>query len=206
MSADAIVVGGSPMQWVGNSPALEIIYWIAGVGVFAVALVGAILTVRQLKAIKRQAQATFLFELDKMWESQEFAEARTRFEKLRKDAEDEVRNLHPSLDAGSREREIQKTVSATLEGLRHSNMAEYVFIMKLCGFYETAGMLVKRQYVDFADIYGLYGGSILRLYSTAEIHINKRAEEMPQPGYLEHFITLADRSKKENAKRSASTH
>jgi len=62
-----------------HSP-IEVAFWIAQVALLLVAVVGAILTVWQLVSIKKQAKASFLFELDKMWESEEFTKARTDFE------------------------------------------------------------------------------------------------------------------------------
>lgn len=156
-------------------------------------MIAAWIGIRQVAAIKRQGKATFLFELDKMWESKEFAGARTKFDKLRKAVEDWCDQNHAYLDGTGKEERIRERMAEVMSKLREENLEEYTDIMKLCGFYETAGMLVERGYVAFEDIYGLYGGSIVRLYSCMRTHIAKRAEGMP-PGYLEYFLKLAKKA------------
>jgi hypothetical protein len=183
----------------------EVAYWVAQTALFLVAVIGLLFTYFQLRSLKRQAKATFLFELDKMWESSEFATARSRSEALRKDARTFVEQKHDGLDAAGKEIKIGEFIATEMARLRNEKTEDYVFLMKLCGFFETAGMLVHRRYAAFRDIDGLYRISILELYSEMQTHIRMRAETMPRDRgdeYLVHFRRLARRCRRRGAWRA----
>ncbi len=75
--------------------------------------------------------------------------------------------------------------------LRTQKLRSYIELMSLCGFFETAGTLVYKGYIDRDDIMQLYDGTIEQLFTATRIHIERRQEEMP-PGYLENFKRLAE--------------
>jgi len=177
---------------------LEEAYWLSQIGVLVVAAAGAVFAGYQLREIRRSnqrqadlAKATFLFDLDKLWESTQFAGARVAFEKLRADTEEHLRG-HNGDQHLSKEDRLTLEFSKRLYELKSQEMNGYTSLMSLCGFFETAGMLVDKGYVNLRDVDSLYGGTVLRLHETFAKHIEKRAEEFP-PGYLENFLLLAKR-------------
>lgn|GEM_PF-4026336 len=195
-----------------DHPLLEQLSWVAQVFLALAACVGIFFGVRQLKDLKEQGElrikqmemqnkqlqssnlqmkATFLFELDKMFESEPVAKARTSFVTLWKEVEDHVKNTHPHQETPAREASISEEFSKRLYDLREGNLEAYTRLMTLCGFFETAGMLVHRGYTNKADIEGLYDGSIHHIYTAMKRHIQRRQEEMP-PGFYENFRRLAE--------------
>ena len=188
---------------------LEFAYWSSQTALFFVVLVGTMFAGYQLKEIKEsdarradQAKATFLFELDKMWESTEFAAARVAFETLRADVEQWAETNHKHRDAVGRLQAMREEFSVRLFQLQKQNLAEYARLMRLCGFFETAGMLIKSRYVREGDILELYGGALIRLGETFGAHLRNRAEELPK-GYMENFIRLADAAERANPSAQA---
>jgi hypothetical protein len=146
----------------------------------------------EVKRLADQAKATFLFELDKMFESGPFSRARSGFAVLKKDVDEHVKNHHPHLSITDREETMSEEFSKRLYELRSHNHAHYLRLMSLCGFFETAGVLIEKGYIEEADIEALYGGGIIDLYAATRRHIAQRQEEM-RPGYLQWFKRLSER-------------
>lgn len=151
----------------------------------------------QIRQQTRQAKASFLFDLDTMWESTEFAVARADFFTLRRETEKQVEEDNKEKPAQQVILLLAEEFSQKLYNMRDEDTERYLGLLKLCGFFETAGLLVRRNYVSADDIIGLYGGSIRRLFEVMDIHLQKRREEPGMPaGYFEHFRYLAQKTKK----------
>lgn len=150
----------------------------------------------QIRQQTRQAKASFLFSLDTMWESNEFAVARADFFTLRRDTEKQVERDNKEKPAQQVETLLAEEFSQKLYEMRDADTERYLRLLKLCGFFETAGLLVRQDYVSAYDIIGLYGGSIQRLFEVMDTHLQKRREEPGMPkGYFEHFRYLAQITK-----------
>jgi len=178
---------------------LEQAYFISQLVLVAIALAAAVIGHRQLRALRaesdartRIARADFLLQLDQMFESEAIAESRLAFSTLLKKVEAEVAAAHAQIAVGSRtfQTEVAKAMARELEALHSDKMEDYQKIMKLCGFFETLGVVVARGYVSDEDATQLYGGAILRAHDATHLHIEKRQQSMP-PGYLANFLSLA---------------
>jgi hypothetical protein len=186
------------MHDLGQHSFLEQCSWVAQIIIALVAIPTVICTAWQLGEIKKegahrtaQMKATFLFELDKMFESEVLVKARSGFAVLQLDVEDHVRNTSPHLSSVEKSDLMSEEFAKRLHELRSQQLQTYLELMGLCGFFETAGMLIAKNYIDRDDILELYDGAIANLFMATRRHIEKRQEEMP-PGYLENFKKLAE--------------
>ena len=117
--------------------------------------------------------------------------ARSNFLELGKDVEDHVKPHHDHLSHSEKRHQVAEEFARRLSDLRTQKLRSYIELMSLCGFFETAGTLVYKGYIDRDDIMQLYDGTIEQLFTATRIHIERRQEEMP-PGYLENFKRLAE--------------
>ena len=133
----------------------------------------------QIRQQTRQAKASFLFNLDTMWESAEFAAARADFFTLRREIEKQVEDDNEEKPAQQVQLILDEVFSQKLHKMRDKDTKRYLRLLKLCGFFETAGLLVRLDYVSAEDIIGLYGGSIERLYEVMGTHTCKNDARNP---------------------------
>jgi len=189
----------------GGHSILEIGSWIAQIVLGTLAIPTVWFGACQLRAIREdgethtlearrladQSKATFLFELDKMFEGPTMMAARSNFLELGKDVEDHVKPHHDHLSHSEKRHQVAEEFARRLSDLRTQKLRSYIELMSLCGFFETAVTLVYKGYIDRDDIMQLYDGTIEQLFTATRIHIERRQEEMP-PGYLENFKRLAE--------------
>jgi hypothetical protein len=63
--------------------------------------------------------------------------------------------------------------------------------MSICGFFETAGLMVKRGYVPAEDLINLFGGPLGIVSTCYRAHIQERQKETGVlAGLYEHALEL----------------
>ena len=160
------------------------------------AVVGLWFTFYQVRRYSIQGKASFLFDLDQMFEGPDFTKTRAAFTLLRSEIEKNIDAVHGHQAAEGKARLIRDEFSRRLYTMRQDAPEDYLHILKLCGFFETVGLLVERDYVALKDIVGLYGGSIVRVEEALRTHLEQRMEEPGMPdGYFEHFRSLATKTR-----------
>jgi hypothetical protein len=187
-----------------HHPWQEVASWwsqiIVAIVVFATAIFTAI-QVRMLADAQRQeyklARAQFLLELDKKWDSTEMWEARTVFTQMVADTTSLVGRQNPMAREEERHTECQRVFAETLATMRTNNYRDYRMLLRMCGFFETAGLMVKKRYASPNDIMALFRGPIIEIDMCFRKHIDDRAREMGVPnGLFENALFLCDLAKK----------
>lgn len=181
---------------------LEIAYWISQIVLTLIALVAAVAAWYQLTEAEnsRMAQlramnATLLMELDNRWDSAEMREARRiSFEWTQKI--DKTVSAKQFADQDQRAAAISAEWTSLLRDARSNDMREYAKLMAMCGFFETVGVMVKKDYIAAPDVIDLLKGPILAIEMWFGGHIAERAKEMGVPnGLYENALNLVKLAK-----------
>lgn len=179
---------------------LEYASWVAQVLVTVIAIAAAIVAWRQLgemadyrKQRLRIANATLLLELDHRFDSKELAEARELFMQTGEEISTVVSGKHP---LANEEEKVARMIADWTEQLatfRKDGKDKYSQLLRIGGFFETVGMMVKREYVSPQDALGLFRGPILMFGRYFKPHIDTRQNEAGVPkGLFEHALYLYD--------------
>ena len=149
------------------------------------------------KETVRQASVRTLLDVHRDFNTSLVMEARTEFQALRRTVENRAEQEMPAHLTAEQKLEFKKDLySGHLYDLRKDDLQKYLTILRLPSYFETVGMLVERDDLDFEDVFNLFSGAIVRVDEVVGTHIQKRQEEegMP-PGYLENYRSLAKRAK-----------
>jgi hypothetical protein len=177
---------------------LEIWYWCSQVILCLIAFGTAIFAGIQLRVIRRSrletlktAKATFLLELDRRWDSAEMIQTRERFVRLRDDVKKKVSSENAVENPEERRRVMQEEFHKSLSPMKEINYKEYLSILRMCGFFETVSLMVKREYVDRRDIIDLFRGPMEQIDMCFPKHIKECQKEVDvTPGLYEHALSL----------------
>ncbi|MER9047678.1 hypothetical protein NKH89_10425 [Mesorhizobium sp. M0923] len=163
---------------------LEIAYWISQIILTVIAFVAAIAAWNQLTQAEnarlaqlRAMNATLLMELDNRWDSAEMREARRIcFEWTQKI--NETISGKQFADQQQRSVAISDEWTKLLRDCRIRDMKEYGKLMGMCGFFETVGLMVKKDYIAASDVIDLLKGPMLAVEMWFGGHIAEREKEM----------------------------
>jgi hypothetical protein len=141
----------------------------------------------------RIANATLLLELDHRFDSLDLKDARATFVKMR----DEISKLVSDNNSLSNEVDKKNKMidewTRKLSDMRKNNIYEYTNLIRLGGFFETVGMMVKRQYISGDDARGLFIGPVMIFGRNFSRHIEERQNETGvAAGLFEHALFLYD--------------
>lgn len=183
-----------------QSPWQEYAYWWSQIALTAIAAVTGWAAWGQLKSIRQSrdetahiARATFLLELDRRWDSERLIKARLLLTQMRERASKEVATEYPTQNDGIRAAQISKKMSDHLTKLHTEGSEDYQTIMSICGFFETAGLMVKNNHITKVEIDALFRGPIEAVNLCFRPHIVHRQNEIGVPGGLyEHALYLCD--------------
>jgi hypothetical protein len=163
---------------------LEYWYWISQIALTIVAAVTGFVAWQQLRALRRSgddtlhvARANFLLELDRRWDSPEIVSARQLLDQTLHEVKMQVTADHPLSNDGDKQAKIGREFKLRLEALRAAKDDKYVNLMRLCGFLETAGLMVKKGYMPCDEIFGLFKGAISALDLCFREHIVARQKD-----------------------------
>ena len=187
-------------ELVGRPHSLEVVYWLANVAIAGVAGYALWFAYHQVMAARRsneatlkQAHATFLLELDRRWDSEEMFQCRVQLLIMRDGILARVGAEHARLDDNAKARKIGEEFAKDLKALRDSELENYLVVLRMCGFFETVGLMVKKEYVALDDITSLFKGSIIAMGTYFSRHIEERQKEMGVPGgFFENALYLVD--------------
>ena len=78
-----------------------------------------------------------------------------------------------------------------LADLRERKDDKYQSLLRIGGFFETVGMMVKNEYISKRDALGLFSGPIIAFGRNFSKHIELRQNQAGVPqGLLEHALHL----------------
>jgi hypothetical protein len=74
-------------------------------------------------------------------------------------------------------------------------LADYQALLRMLGFFEHVGLMVRHGYVSFEDVDGLLRDPILVVDVLCRGHVEElQRRSNVTPGLYEHFLHLADRT------------
>jgi hypothetical protein len=159
---------------------LEILARIASVGLFLVALLAVLAARKQITATVSQHRASIMLELDSRWESDEMIASRTLMVKIWSEVRKE--------EAPENHDDVFKR---RLDAMQNAeDPTPYREMLRLAGFFETAGWMVDKKYVTFEDFENLFGDSLRMFGSVCEKHLRGRQKKESKPRYYEHALSL----------------
>jgi len=177
---------------------LEVASWVSQIVLAIVGVLTAFLVLAQVRQIANdsskqtlQLKANFLFELDKLFESDAFRESRLLVVQNHDAIMEEIRNEAPGANGVQRRALCAEKFCALLNRLKKNDLPQYQRIMKVPGFFETAGKLAHSGYIDAYDIFELYRNAMTIYYDATSKHILERRTSEEAPDLYEHFLTMA---------------
>lgn len=181
---------------------LEVCSWIAQLLIVAIAIVAAFVAKGQLKEMGdyrlqrvRIANAQLLMELDKRWDSREMHESRLIFKRTFDAISKKVATDHGTVKDGEREKLMQGEWVNELHKKRKENPEEYTKLMDMCGFFETVGLMVDKDYIKFDDVKELLEGPIVNIGKCFRGHIESLEKETGVlAGLYKHALALSRRA------------
>jgi hypothetical protein len=129
-------------------------------------------------------RASFFLELLAQWDAAPLLDARNALVALH----------HELTPIASYQKQISQVFAEKLRELRSTKDPSYPKLLKFCSFFEAAGLMVRRGYVPFEDINGLFSGSIAFMETCFAQHIHERQKEPGTlPGLYENALYLIER-------------
>lgn len=172
-------------------PWTEYIFWWSQICLFVVATIGVIIAFVQLSTIASHAKATFLLELDRRFEGPELQAARRTMHQMREHSATLASQQHPQGGDAQRLSFMRQRCTQTIEEMRRQDPRGYSRLMRVLGFFETVGVMVKRNYIALDEIDRLFRGPILDIDMFFRDHIEQRGRETGVPdGLYEHALYL----------------
>jgi len=143
-----------------------------------------------------QTRAAVLLSLDQRWENEMLA-CRADLETLIV----EVKNQAAQMWRGRPENEIREK-SADLYADRLGRMADenrqqYMQLLRICGFFETVGCVVRAGYVPAKDVLDLLSVSIASAGMVFQPHINRLLKEGAPANFYENFLWIVEKADRE---------
>ncbi len=145
------------------------------------------------KALKFSG-ATFLLELERRWSSGELLEAREIFRKIWDNLSESIGTDNPRSDDTERLAQLGKEFPRVLRELRAKEQDKYHKLMRICGFFEIVGVMVKNEHVPLNYVNQFLRGAIVILDICFRQHIEELQKETGRPpGLYEHALYLSDK-------------
>lgn len=183
---------------------LEIASWLAQLFIVLIALIAAYVARGQLKEMgdyRRQrvriANAQLLMELDNRWDSIEMLRARSIFNAMKEAISAQVGTNNPRVGDDARKDLVQLAWQAALQAKRTNVPNEYRRLMSICGFFETVGLMVHKDYIMIDDVLELFLGPVVDIERCFGGHIEDLAKEAGVPdGLYRHALILSEQAAK----------
>jgi hypothetical protein len=133
---------------------------------------------RYSEIIANQAQATLLLNLVDKWNSEEMLASRRLFRARHSEIKQSINDQHRSLNDQQCTTKVNESFNALLGNLYDNDLVgDYLILMRMMGFFETVGLLVRKGYISIDDIDGLFRGPILQSVAAFELHIEIRQKD-----------------------------
>lgn len=180
-------------------PNLEVLSWLAQLIIVIAVIATALVARSQLKEMSvfrkqrlRILNATLLMELDNRWDSTEMQASRKIFREMKDHLEETVGAANPVAGDHKRIELAKQAWSNALKEKRKNSIDEYSQLMAICGFFETVGLMVKRQYIMTEDVVDLFKGPMVNIETCFGGHIEDLGNETGMPhGLYEHARSLS---------------
>jgi len=175
----------------------ERLSWWAQIIIAIGGLATLLFTVYQIRLIAiesmkrtRHDKATFLYNLDTMFENESFTRNRVAFVSLRSEVEASIQSTQAYLDHDSKTEQFALKYCESLQDLKDTDIERYTQIMKLAGFFEAVQVFTIKGQIEKEDVLNLYRAAIVPYYIATYKHIQKRQTDERMPDLYENFLAL----------------
>lgn len=176
---------------------LEISYWISQIVLTLIALGAACVAWTQVKATHeaRAAQmrvmnATLLMELDKRWDSSDLRKSRRLYTAAAAKIDAHLAAIGQPRDKAN----IRAGWTRFLKDCRANNKEDYSQLLMMLSFFETVGLMVKKDYISEDYVIDLLEGPIVNIGLRFGDHIAERSKEAGVPhGLYENALRLYEK-------------
>lgn len=142
----------------------------------------------------RFSGATFLLELERRWSGEELREAREILWKIRDDLLATIGVDNPRSDDTARLAHLGEKFSYALRNMRNENPERYRKLMRICGFFEIVGVMVKNDHVPLSYVGQFLRGPVMIWDNCFRLYIEDLQKETGVPlGLYEHALYLSDK-------------
>jgi hypothetical protein len=159
-----------------------------------IALVAALVALRQLGTMSRQAWAEVLLTIDERWE-----ESKIPMSDIKADILKFASDVQAKYKAGGPSQ--IELLATELEGLRTTDLDRYRNLFRLVALLETMGYAARKGYVSIQDVEQLLGPSISEATRVFRLHISRTFKDDPR--VYEHFRWLAEEVERRYRERVA---
>lgn len=170
---------------------INTLYLWSGVILLFIAFFGIRGTRRQIEISAQQSKANILLDLDKRWEGEELKTAR----KNRFTLEKSIKYIIEKSKPYSKNVDIETIYLLAIKNFSSSKYENYMEMMDLCGFFETVGYIVEKKYLDFDDIYQLYGPAIVQSGDFFRVYLESEQNIRGSEEYYCYFLRLYKRAR-----------
>ena len=158
--------------------------WVAQTGLFLFAAIAVLVGKEQIKTAIIHNRASVVLELDNRWESDAIIESRTL-----------LNDLYTNVRASKPPEAWTMAYNRQLADLRSNDPRKYRTMMRLAGYFETAGWVIGKQYVDQKDFFDLFRASVVQFGEVFEDHLVVLQRLEDAPTLYEHALSLIREAK-----------
>lgn len=178
---------------------METASWGAQLFIVVIAIAAAIVALRQLGEMSRYrrqrlriANAQLLMHLDNRWDSHDLHNSRLSFRAMRNAIHAKIGSENPRVGDAERKNLMKQEWANNLREKRANDPEGYSRLMAMCGFFETVGLMVQREYIQIDDVLELFLGPIIDIDMCFGGHIAELEKEMGTPvGLYKHALNLS---------------
>lgn len=179
---------------------LQVTAWIMQILVFLALLVGTFYAKGQLDHMRADSdqsrkisQARLMLDLDTRWDSPDMQITRQLFARTNIDIGKIVSQEKPLAKDSAKAEIIKEKWAEHLGKLREEDINSYTSLMAMCGFFETVGIMVDRDYLSKEDMFALFLGPIIAIERCYSGHIYHRSQEEGVPeGLYRHALDICN--------------
>lgn len=190
---------GSAPHW------LEFFYWVSQILILGVIVAAARYAKNQLDQMRsdseqtlKNSQASILLGLDDRWESTPMMESRAMFVEVNREIIKNIADNFPEINDEARVERMKENWCTKLGTIFRDDddIDKYHKLMRMCGFFESVGLMVSRDYISEKDVLGLFRGSMVSIDRCYSKHIVERSHESGMPkGLYQHALSLCANAK-----------
>jgi hypothetical protein len=194
----------------GYPRVLNLIYFLASIGLLIAAVVGFVITRNQLRTNQIQLRVQSVLDYYAVWSSSRQNRGRRIAKKILQDAksvcfaeEKDPKSYRPT--NGARNHALTDRCETLIVDLQRSSPLEYRLLLDVLTFLEHVGYMLDRRLVSIEDLVRLYGGELLDIELAVAGWIVKVRDQHDDDRIFENFETMCRLVHDELARQGSST-
>lgn len=186
--------------WLGDPATVGADSWLQVIYIVAAAL-AAVVAILQLRKNVLQSRASFLLQLDRQWD--QLKPQRKSFTDIRLKIRARILPNFADKEDSVRDTELRKAYKAHFDKMFKENIDDFADLCEYLSFFETIGLMVRKGYLPFKDVYLLYKGPILEIERGFTDFIIEWQKDAHMPsGLYENLLMVTRRTKRASEMRA----